>query len=722
MDGGELELGIAVKLSRLVREKAPSRSLQVRLLEEGVWTAVWDGDGDADGQPVASASADETGSESGDRDQGMPYPFRLNDTALLPLPMPRLPVATQAFGGETVRQCPQPIAATKRESSGWASQLSLKVHRVADSRSEEEPEAQRQRQQSGSGDSDVPGSGERSDGRQTADGSSHQIRELEQFAVDAERGEEPLLLSLSRLSARDQPSSDSLNKWHRRQRTVLQDGLCAAASGSVQVQRVHVIDADDGQPTAGRRGSGEGLFARVDLRSGFARVGLADVESLPRSARNDGSATGSQSRGGGARADANGLDEEEQRGEDDAWSDVLGVSSLRGPWAPLAAMRTRTMSMGSVLKLAGWNANCSTTVPRPADDGDGRDGQRHTGAEPSGGTPESPFSDTRGAHESSAVASVAAVPRHRWVSWSGAVPAPVRPQLLATLAPFFPAGRPGEMVLHIRSNGSRSLPHYAADKQTVVQIAGEQQLLLLPPAAHRQLRPFPKLHPFAHHSSLTEPQDPTLLNLLRGHGMSVTLKPGDALYIPPFWWTWYQPSATIDPDASGSARPEHEGEAGSSSDKQGDSPAGDAVIWISTHTADDAVGNVILPLYSREYSFERLRRRLGRLWALRLLIDLVMHRVHGAHSTRGWIERLVSSRYGAPLAPEPLAEFEEITIDDVMKPTKWCADADAPSRGNPAPCSIAVGEPRTIRASELCQNPYALLHRCSVLDWNSVLF
>eukprot|EP01044_Picomonas_judraskeda_P037658 COSAG03_NODE_17198_length_381_cov_1.095745_1_plen_122_part_01 len=122
MDGGELELGIAVKLSRLVREKAPSRSLQVRLLEEGVWTAVWDGDGDADGQPVASASADETDSENGDRDQGMTYPFRLNDTALLPLPMPRLPVATQAFGGETVRQCPQPIAATKRESSGWASQ------------------------------------------------------------------------------------------------------------------------------------------------------------------------------------------------------------------------------------------------------------------------------------------------------------------------------------------------------------------------------------------------------------------------------------------------------------------------------------------------------------------------------------------------------------------------------------------------------------------------
>ena len=140
----------------------------------------------------------------------------------------------------------------------------------------------------------------------------------------------------------------------------------------------------------------------------------------------------------------------------------------------------------------------------------------------------------------------------------------------------------------------------------------------------------------------------------------------------------------------------------------------------------------ITPCPGSRYSFERLRRRLGRLWALRLLLDLVLHRVHGAHSTRGWIERLVSSRYGAPRAPEPLAEFgtelrlaivvwvwpiwvercaifdvpDEITIDDVMKPTKWCDEADAPSRRNPAPCSIAVGEPRTIQAFELCQNPY----------------
>jgi hypothetical protein len=51
----------------------------------------------------------------------------------------------------------------------------------------------------------------------------------------------------------------------------------------------------------------------------------------------------------------------------------------------------------------------------------------------------------------------------------------------------------GEMVLNVRSSGSGTLPNYSADKHTIVQMSGEQRLLLLPPAAHRRLRPFPKV-------------------------------------------------------------------------------------------------------------------------------------------------------------------------------------------------------------------------------------
>ena len=110
----------------------------------------------------------------------------------------------------------------------------------------------------------------------------------------------------------------------------------------------------------------------------------------------------------------------------------------------------------------------------------------------------------------------------------------------------------------------------------------------------------------------------------------------------------------------------------------------------------------MMPLYSREYGFEQLQRRLGRTFAVRLLLDLILHRVHGPHSTRQWMERLAISRYGAADTADLVPHFTEITIDDVVKPTKWCEDADRPTRLDPAPCSLAVGEPLTISSSDLC--------------------
>ena len=85
-------------------------------------------------------------------------------------------------------------------------------------------------------------------------------------------------------------------------------------------------------------------------------------------------------------------------------------------------------------------------------------------------------------------------------------------------------------------------------------------------------------------------------------------------------------------------------------------------------------------------------------------VDLVLHRVYGAHSTRLWIEALVDARFG-PVDTGP-APIDEITIDDVLKPTAFCADADNPTADNPAPCSLVVGEPRRISPAELCDNPY----------------
>jgi len=189
--------------------------------------------------------------------------------------------------------------------------------------------------------------------------------------------------------------------------------------------------------------------------------------------------------------------------------------------------------------------------------------------------------------------------------WSGAVPASLRQEAFTLLGAFLPQGRAAELQLHVRSAGVASLPHFSMDHHTVVQLAGTQRVMLLPPPAHRRLRPFPKLHPFSHHSSLP-PTHPAVHALLAAHGQAIILHPGDTLYIPPFWWSWTD-------GESAAKRPTSSGGSGGAVQRAG------ASVWLSTHSADDAVGGVLLPLYSRQYAFERLRRRLGRLFAFRLL-------------------------------------------------------------------------------------------------------
>lgn len=469
VDGGEIELGVAVKLSRLVREKAPSRSLQVRLLDEGVWTAVWDGDGGSDDQRAADSGSSGTGPDANDRDHGMWHPLRLNDTALLPMPMPRLPIARQSLD-DTVRQCLQSIddgmkpdqshrqavstslqvpklfraVEPQHEISEWTAQLSPSGYSADSTRKQAEQDAQTKGR-------------DRSDASNAAEG-IHDLRELQQFAADAERGDEPLLLSPSRLSGWNPSLNGSLSRWHTQQRVILRDGLCASAREGTQIRQVHVIDAHD-EPREGelqeKLGSRRALFARVDARSGFSRIGLADVEPAPRFSENENDPGESHSSDSWGERGADGSQEGFRHSEDVGWSDVFGLGSLRGPWAPLTSMRTRTMSMRSALELAGWDADCSISESQSAGNEGGVEGRHHADVQADVET-----GDTRsagvnamgtGSNETSALATSATTLRHRWVSWSGAVPAQVRSQLFATLAPFFPADRPSEMVLNVRA-------------------------------------------------------------------------------------------------------------------------------------------------------------------------------------------------------------------------------------------------------------------------------
>jgi hypothetical protein len=249
-------------------------------------------------------------------------------------------------------------------------------------------------------------------------------KELDRFAEDSERGNEPLLLS-----SHSQPSSSGnrLRKWHRRQREALLDGLCTAGYKGAQAYRVHVIDHEEETNEAARGNDDEGggggtdLFARVDPRSGFARTGLADADAATFTGGDDSNTGGD-----------NEEEEEEEEEQEDADDGVDG--QYQGPWAPLLAMRTRNMPMRSLLDLVG--VPCNVPSSSPAADEAEEEEEEEVQAEQEQDHSTSSSSEV-------VVARVAGTARHRLASWSGAVPASVRSKLFSALASFFPEGRPG---------------------------------------------------------------------------------------------------------------------------------------------------------------------------------------------------------------------------------------------------------------------------------------
>lgn len=84
--------------------------------------------------------------------------------------------------------------------------------------------------------------------------------------------------------------------------------------------------------------------------------------------------------------------------------------------------------------------------------------------------------------------------------------------------------------------------------------------------------------------------------------------------IPPFWWMWFQPAPTSASDSSTAADSEDKDtdKSGGSLEEEERDPerSNDPVIWVSTHSADNAVGNVIVPLYSREYFLRKCSSQL----------------------------------------------------------------------------------------------------------------
>lgn len=80
--------------------------------------------------------------------------------------------------------------------------------------------------------------------------------------------------------------------------------------------------------------------------------------------------------------------------------------------------------------------------------------------------------------------------------------------------------------------------HYDLQPNLHVQLSGRKRFIIFPPEDWRHLYPFPVHHDLDRRSQvdLDKPDDSKFPEWKGARGMIVELEPGDALYIPPYWW------------------------------------------------------------------------------------------------------------------------------------------------------------------------------------------
>ena len=87
----------------------------------------------------------------------------------------------------------------------------------------------------------------------------------------------------------------------------------------------------------------------------------------------------------------------------------------------------------------------------------------------------------------------------------------------------------------VGSPGVTANTHYDTSYNLHVQVSGRKQWVLYPPRATKLLAPFPWLHVHYRQAGKTV-EELDAIRELELIEMRVTLKPGDVLYVPPFWW------------------------------------------------------------------------------------------------------------------------------------------------------------------------------------------
>eukprot|EP00049_Salpingoeca_infusionum_P007797 m.126268 g.126268 ORF g.126268 m.126268 type:complete len:832 (-) comp13825_c0_seq1:10-2505(-) len=170
----------------------------------------------------------------------------------------------------------------------------------------------------------------------------------------------------------------------------------------------------------------------------------------------------------------------------------------------------------------------------------------------------------------------------------------------------------------ISTGGSVTHTHFDQDYNVFVQLAGSKRFTFFPPSASKMLSPFPRIHPLWHKSKV-DFDNPDLSQFpfySHAEGFTVEVEAGDLLYIPPYYWHHVETTSPFS-------------------------------ISLSTLSHDDTTRQAMNTIYNMDHKFDRLKHTQGKVFAMRLFLDMLVHEVigNGPNETTRFFESLLQQRY-----------------------------------------------------------------------------
>ena len=238
----------------------------------------------------------------------------------------------------------------------------------------------------------------------------------------------------------------------------------------------------------------------------------------------------------------------------------------------------------------------------------------------------------------------------RRLVWHGPLPALLRAELEPHAASLYASAfdhREGLQGMWFSSPGMRTHTHFDSDRNFFVQLLGEKRFVIWPPNQTARLCPFPRLHPLWHKSRVDFEAPDLRIPPCAGYALSkaigITVRPGDVLFMPPFYWHTVE---TLSPSLS-----------------------------LSTISRWPQLYNHLNALYTHEYLFDALHHHPARVYALRAFLVRLVEKAAAPRLIEGLVEQYAGLEHLFREAPNATAAAAraQCVLDARGTPTcRWC--------------------------------------------------